>query len=188
MEAQLENKELPQDQLILNLETLRAELEQTRLRGAPFHHGQAAPPGSSPQRCRVGQGPVWRPHLGSTPDLRFPVADQLADSSGNGVVLQHPQKGWLAALCDKPSKARTPLPPSIPWWAPCEAPAPSHCAPEVQALKEQDWERAQRASMLADVAQAFQSDEGVSDGEGDRVPSSARPLSCLPAGRPMPRL
>ncbi|KAI4551219.1 hypothetical protein MJT46_017471 [Ovis ammon polii x Ovis aries] len=39
-----------------------------------------------------------RPHLGSTPDLRFPVADQPADSSGNGAVLQHPQKGWLAAL------------------------------------------------------------------------------------------
>ena len=41
MEAQLEekNKELQQDQLILNLETLRAELDQTRLRGAPLHHG-----------------------------------------------------------------------------------------------------------------------------------------------------
>ncbi|KAI4551222.1 hypothetical protein MJT46_017474 [Ovis ammon polii x Ovis aries] len=71
-----------------------------------------------------------RPHLGSAPDLRFPVADQPADSSGNGAVLQYPQKGWLAALCDEPSKARTPPPPSHPWWAPCEAPAPSHCAPE----------------------------------------------------------
>ncbi|KAI4559249.1 hypothetical protein MJG53_017775 [Ovis ammon polii x Ovis aries] len=55
-----------------------------------------------------------RPHLGSAPDLRFPVADQPADSSGSGAVLQHPQKGWLAALCDEPSKARTPLPPSCP--------------------------------------------------------------------------
>ena len=27
------------EQLILNLETLRAKLYQTRLRGAPFHHG-----------------------------------------------------------------------------------------------------------------------------------------------------
>ncbi|KAI4551213.1 hypothetical protein MJT46_017465 [Ovis ammon polii x Ovis aries] len=124
MEAQLENKELPQDQLILNLETLRAELEQTRLRGAPFHHGQAAPPGSSPQRCRVGQGPVWRPHLGSAPDLRFPVADQPADASGSGAVLQHPQKGWLAALCDEPSKARTPPPPSRPWFPDCGEPSP----------------------------------------------------------------
>ncbi|KAG5194840.1 hypothetical protein JEQ12_012129 [Ovis aries] len=183
MEAQLENKELPQDQLILNLETLRAELEQTRLRGAPFHHGQAAPPGSSPQRCRVGQGPVWRPHLGSAPDLRFPVADQPADSSGSGEVLQHPQKGWLAALCDEPSKARTPPPPSRPWWAPCEAPAPSHCAPEVQTLKEQDWERTQQASILADVAQAFESDEGMSDGEGDRVTLFSSATQLLPSGQ-----
>ncbi|XP_052508542.1 liprin-alpha-1-like [Budorcas taxicolor] len=136
MEAQLEeNKELQQGQLILTLETLRAELDQTRLRGAPFHHGQ--------------------PHLGSTLDLRFPVVDQPADSSGNGAVLQHPQKGWLAALCDEPSK--------------------------VQTEKEQDWERAQQASVLADVAQAFQSDEGVSDGEGDRVTlfSSATQLSPI---------
>ncbi|KAI4531374.1 hypothetical protein MG293_017888 [Ovis ammon polii] len=183
MEAQLENKELPQDQLILNLETLRAELEQTRLRGAPFHHGQAAPPGSSPQRCRVGQGPVWRPHLGSAPDLRFPVADQPADASGSGAVLQHPQKGWLAALCDEPSKARTPPPPSRPWWAPCEAPAPSHCAPEVQTLKELDWERAQQASMLADMAQAFESDEGVSDGEGDRVTLFSSATQLSPSGQ-----
>ncbi|KAI4559229.1 hypothetical protein MJG53_017755 [Ovis ammon polii x Ovis aries] len=183
MEAQLENKELPQDQLILNLEILRAELEQRRLRGAPFHHGQAAPPGSSPQRCRVGQGPIWRPHLGSAPDLRFPVADQPADPSGSGAVLQHPQKGWLAALCDEPSKARTPPPPSRPWWAPCEAPAPSHCAPEVQALKELDWERAQQASMLADMAQAFESDEGVSDGEGDRVTLFSSATQLSPSGQ-----
>ena len=62
------------------------------------------------------------------------------------------------------------------------------CGPEVQTLKEQDWEHAQQAIMLADMAQAFESDEGMSDGEGDRVPSSAQPLSCRPAGRPMPRL
>ncbi|XP_059736481.1 liprin-alpha-1-like isoform X17 [Bos taurus] len=150
---------LSKDQLILNLETLRAEVDQTRLRGAPFHHS--------------------RPHLGSAPDLRFPVADRPADSLGNGAVLRCPQKGRLAALHDEPSEARTPPPPSHPWWAPCEAPAPSHCGPEVQTRKEQDCERTQQASMLADVAQAFESDESVSDDEGDRVTlfSSATQLS-----------
>ena len=39
----------------------------------------------------------------------------------------------------------------------------------MQTPKEQDWEHAQQASMLADVAQAFESDEGVSDDKGDRV-------------------
>ncbi|XP_061253748.1 liprin-alpha-1-like isoform X7 [Bos javanicus] len=150
---------LSKDQLILNLETLRAEVDQTRLRGAPFHHS--------------------RPHLGSAPDLRFPVADRPADSLGNGAVLRCPQKGRLAALHDEPSEARTPPPPSHPWWAPCEAPAPSHRGPEVQTPKEQDCEHTQQASMLADVAQAFESDEGVSDDEGDRVTlfSSATQLS-----------
>ncbi|XP_027391700.1 liprin-alpha-1-like [Bos indicus x Bos taurus] len=94
-----------------------------------------------------------RPHLGSAPDLRFPVADRPADSLGNGAVLRCPQKGRLAALHDEPS--------------------------EVQTRKEQDCERTQQASMLADVAQAFESDESVSDDEGDRVTlfSSATQLS-----------
>ena len=49
----------------------------------------------------------------------------------------------------------------------------------MQTLKEQNWEHVEQASMLADVAQAFESDEGVSDDEGDRVAlfSSATQLS-----------
>ena len=52
----------------------------------------------------------------------------------------------------------------------------------MQTLKEQNWEHAEQASMLADVAQAFESAEGVSDDEGDRVTlfSSA---TVLPSGQ-----
>ncbi|KAI4531372.1 hypothetical protein MG293_017886 [Ovis ammon polii] len=55
--------------------------------------------------------------------------------------------------------------------------------PQVQALKEQDWESAQQASILADVAQAFESDEGMSDGEGDRVTLFSSATQLSPSGQ-----
>ena len=53
----------------------------------------------------------------------------------------------------------------------------------MQPLKDQDREHGQQASVLANVAQAFESDEGVYDGEGDGVTlfSSASLLS--PSGQ-----
>lgn len=51
-----------------------------------------------------------RPHLGSVPDFRFPVADGPAEPYSSSVVLRRPQKGRLAALRDEPSKARVASP------------------------------------------------------------------------------
>ena len=53
----------------------------------------------------------------------------------------------------------------------------------MQTLKEQDWEHAEQASMLADVAQAFESDEGMSDGEGDMVTLFSSATQLSPSGQ-----
>ncbi|XP_060261816.1 liprin-alpha-1-like isoform X4 [Ovis aries] len=54
---------------------------------------------------------------------------------------------------------------------------------KVQTAKEQDWERVQQASVLGDGAQVFQSDEGVSDGEGDRVTLFSLATQLSPSGQ-----
>ena len=53
----------------------------------------------------------------------------------------------------------------------------------MQTLKEQDWECMQQASMLANVAQAFKTDEGMSDSEDDRVTLFSSATQLSPSGQ-----
>uniref|UniRef100_A0A7N6A8T3 SAM domain-containing protein n=1 Tax=Anabas testudineus TaxID=64144 RepID=A0A7N6A8T3_ANATE len=103
-----------------------------------------------------------RSQLGSTPDFRYPVSassmmDSNSDHYGGALVLRRPQKGRVAALRDEPSKVISRL--------------------------QLEWERMQQANVLANVAQAFESDMDASDLEEDRetIFSSVDLLS--PAGQ-----
>ena len=53
----------------------------------------------------------------------------------------------------------------------------------MQPLKDQDRERGQQASVLANVGQLFKTDKGVSDGKGDRVTLFSRPALLSPRGQ-----
>ena len=53
----------------------------------------------------------------------------------------------------------------------------------MQPLKDQDRERGQQASVLANVGQLFKTDKGVSDGKGDRVTLFSMPALLSPRGQ-----
>ncbi|XP_034535558.1 liprin-alpha-1 isoform X2 [Notolabrus celidotus] len=131
----IEDSHHEKEQLLIQIETMRAESEQGRSRSNSLLHG--------------------RSQMGSTPDFRYPVSassmmDSNSDHYGSALVLRRPQKGRMAALRDEPSKVS------------------SDTDAVVQTLNEQEWERMQQANVLANVAQAFESDMDASDLEEDR--------------------
>lgn len=78
------------EQLLIQIETMRAEHERGRSRSnSLLHHG--------------------RSQVSGTPDFRFPVSvSSVMDSHYSGaLVLRRPQKGRACALRDEPSKVQT---------------------------------------------------------------------------------
>uniref|UniRef100_A0A1A8J6P3 Protein tyrosine phosphatase, receptor type, f polypeptide (PTPRF), interacting protein (Liprin), alpha 1 n=1 Tax=Nothobranchius kuhntae TaxID=321403 RepID=A0A1A8J6P3_NOTKU len=137
--------------------TLIRELEHTKKLIEESHHEkeqlliqiETMRTESEQGRSRTDSLLHGRSPLGSTPDFRYPVSassmmDSNSDYGGGALVLRRPQKGRVAALRDEPFKRH------------------------VQTLNEQEWERMQQANVLANVAQAFESDMDVSDLEEDR--------------------
>ena len=53
----------------------------------------------------------------------------------------------------------------------------------MQSQREQDWESAQQARVVATVAQDFESDEDVSGGQGDGVTLFSSAVQLLPSGQ-----
>ncbi|CAI9155783.1 unnamed protein product [Rangifer tarandus platyrhynchus] len=57
---------------------------------------------------------------------------------------------------------------------------------EVQSQREQDWQSVQQARVVATVAHTSRVTRMCLTARATGSPSSARPVSCRPVGRPMP--